>query len=90
MFLLISTLTLLKVEIEVESMDKAGNFIGWLWIENTNLSVALVEEGLASVHATAERSNHFRALQIAETGAKDRKEKVMYFFFINFMITNYC
>uniref|UniRef100_A0A646QDV8 Staphylococcal nuclease domain-containing protein 1 n=1 Tax=Hemiscolopendra marginata TaxID=943146 RepID=A0A646QDV8_9MYRI len=61
-----------EVEVEIESMDKAGNFIGWLWIDSKNLSVALVEEGLASVHFTAERSSHFRALQIAETTAKDK------------------
>ena len=24
-------------------MDKAGNFIGWLFVDNTNLSLALVE-----------------------------------------------
>ena len=28
---------------EVEAIDKAGNFIGWLFVDNTNLSVALVE-----------------------------------------------
>ena len=32
-----------QVEVEVDSMDKAGNFIGWLFIENRNLSVALVQ-----------------------------------------------
>ena len=28
---------------QVEAIDKAGNFIGWLFVDNTNLSVALVE-----------------------------------------------
>lgn len=28
-----------EVQVQVEGMDKAGNFIGWLWIGNTNLSV---------------------------------------------------
>lgn len=27
----------------MEAIDKAGNFIGWLFVENMNLSVALVE-----------------------------------------------
>uniref|UniRef100_A0A8C2ZSS9 Staphylococcal nuclease domain-containing protein n=1 Tax=Cyclopterus lumpus TaxID=8103 RepID=A0A8C2ZSS9_CYCLU len=45
-----------EVEVEVESMDKAGNFIGWLHIEGGNLSVALVENALSKVHFTAERS----------------------------------
>uniref|UniRef100_A0A671Z3U9 Staphylococcal nuclease domain-containing protein n=1 Tax=Sparus aurata TaxID=8175 RepID=A0A671Z3U9_SPAAU len=44
-----------EVEVEVESMDKAGNFIGWLHIEGLNLSVALVENALSKVHFTAER-----------------------------------
>ena len=33
----------LQVEVQVEAIDKAGNFIGWLFVDNTNLSVALVE-----------------------------------------------
>nr|CAG4646827.1 EOG090X01F7 [Megafenestra aurita] len=65
-----------EVEIEVESMDKGGNFIGWLWVDNQNYSVKLVEEGLASVHFTAERSVHYRALQIAEENAKAKKLKI--------------
>nr|CAG4638262.1 EOG090X01F7 [Cyclestheria hislopi] len=65
-----------EVNIEVESMDKGGNFIGWLWVDNRNLSVALVEEGLASVHFTAERSVHYRALQIAEENAKGRRARM--------------
>lgn len=32
-----------EVEVEVESMDKAGNFIGWMFVDDKNLSVALVE-----------------------------------------------
>merc|ERR1711936_80786 len=36
-----------EVEIEVESMDKAGNFIGYLFVDNTNLSIHLVQEGYA-------------------------------------------
>ena len=57
-------------------MDKGGNFIGWLYVDGLNLSVALVEEGLSKVHVTAERSSHFKALQHAETKAKDSKLNV--------------
>lgn len=64
-----------EVSVQVESQDKAGNFIGWLWIENINLSIALVEEGLAAVHPTAERSEHFRALKSAEDSAKEKRLK---------------
>ena len=45
-------------------MDKAGNLIGWLWVDGRNFSVSLVEEALASVHFSAERSVHHRALQV--------------------------
>jgi staphylococcal nuclease domain-containing protein 1 len=62
----------------VEGMDKGGNFIGWLYVDNINLSVALVEEGLAKVHFTAERSSHYKTLQQAEAKAKERKQKVSY------------
>ncbi|NXJ73034.1 SND1 protein, partial [Rostratula benghalensis] len=65
-----------QVEVEVESMDKAGNFIGWLHIEGLNLSVALVEHALSKVHFTAERSPYYKALLAAEEGAKQKKEKV--------------
>lgn len=69
-------LDLPQVEVEVESMDKAGNFIGWLHTEGLNLSVALVEHALSKVHFTAERSPYYKALLAAEEAAKQKKEKV--------------
>lgn len=72
-----------EVEIQVDGIDKVrGNFIGWLWIEGVNLSVALVEEGLASVHFSAEKSEYYLPLKQAEDGAKAKKEKVCIFFFL--------
>lgn len=65
-----------EVEVEVETIDKGGNFIGWLYVDSTNLSIALVEEGLAKVHFTAERSSHYKALVEAETKAKDIKKNI--------------
>ncbi|XP_053409481.1 staphylococcal nuclease domain-containing protein 1 [Nycticebus coucang] len=65
-----------EVEVEVESMDKAGNFIGWLHIDGTNLSVLLVEHALSKVHFTAERSSYYKSLLSAEETAKQKKEKV--------------
>uniref|UniRef100_A0A8C3VPX8 Staphylococcal nuclease domain-containing protein n=1 Tax=Catagonus wagneri TaxID=51154 RepID=A0A8C3VPX8_9CETA len=65
-----------EVEVEVESMDKAGNFIGWLHIDGANLSVLLVEHALSKVHFTAERSAYYKSLLSAEEAAKQRKEKV--------------
>lgn len=57
-------------------MDKAGNFIGWLWIDNINLSEALVKEGFAEVHSTAARSPYCRQLQTAEEAAQKKKLRV--------------
>ncbi|KAJ8394362.1 hypothetical protein AAFF_G00047690 [Aldrovandia affinis] len=65
-----------EVEVEVESMDKAGNFIGWLHIDGLNLSVALVEHALSKVHFTAERSSYYKTLVSGEEAARQRKEKV--------------
>jgi len=64
-----------EVDIEVESMDKGGNFIGYLFTKegNENLSEMLVREGLASVHFTAEKGNYLHKLQAAEEKAKEKK-----------------
>ena len=67
---------MVQVEVEVEAIDKGGNFIGWLYVDNTNLSVALVEAGLAKVHFTAERSSHYKSLLAAQERAKAAKLKV--------------
>lgn len=62
-----------EVTIAVESTDKAGNFIGWLWIDNVNLSVALIEHGYAAMHPNADRSKYYRELKNAEDSAKAAK-----------------
>jgi len=64
------------VEVQVESMDKGGNFIGWLFLDSLNLSVALVEEGLSKVHFTAEKSNFYQTLLSAEERAKQKKANI--------------
>lgn len=64
------------VSVHIETTDKAGtSVVGWLWTDNNvNLSVALVEEGLAEVHFSAEKSDHYRALKTAEDSAKAKKK----------------
>jgi staphylococcal nuclease domain-containing protein 1 len=52
----------------------------WLWVEDSNLSVLLVEAALASVHNTAEKTEFYQQLKRAEEVAKARKEKVNYHF----------
>lgn len=54
-------------------MDRGGNFIGWLHVDNKNLSVLLVEEGLSTVHFTAESSKFYHLLTAAQDSAKQKK-----------------
>ncbi|KAL3102323.1 hypothetical protein niasHS_003732 [Heterodera schachtii] len=69
------------VQIEVETMDKAGGFIGYMFVPvlgekgiiHKNLSELLVEAGLASVHFTADRSSYYNHLLAAEKSAKGAK-----------------
>ena len=65
-----------EVEVEVENMDKGGNFIGWLFLDGVNHSVALVENGFAKVHFTAERSPFYNQLCTVEAKAKAAKMNV--------------
>ena len=44
----------------------AGNFIGYLFAEDKNMSVELVKEGLAKMHFTAERGKYFDHLSRLE------------------------
>lgn len=68
-----------EVEIEVEGLDKMGNFIGYLFLvpegggKPQNLSELLLDQGLATLHFTAERSGHYNQLVAAEQRAKDAK-----------------
>ncbi|KAJ1967855.1 hypothetical protein IWQ62_001594 [Dispira parvispora] len=60
------------VEIEVESTDKTGAFIGTLWLDhNLNVAVKLLEEGLATLHEySASHNPHTNQLFAAEREAK--------------------
>ncbi|KAF2868215.1 hypothetical protein BDV95DRAFT_679033 [Massariosphaeria phaeospora] len=63
------------VEIDVEDCDKMGGFIGTLYINRENFAKALLEEGLASVHAySAEKSGNANELFAAEQKAKDARK----------------
>lgn len=66
----------LQVDLKVETMDKRGGMIGWMFVNNMNLSVELVEQGFARVHETAERSQYARQLKQAEERAKGLKLRV--------------
>eukprot|EP00123_Amoebidium_parasiticum_P022581 comp9044_c0_seq1/m.4227 comp9044_c0_seq1/g.4227 ORF comp9044_c0_seq1/g.4227 comp9044_c0_seq1/m.4227 type:complete len:894 (-) comp9044_c0_seq1:191-2872(-) len=62
-----------EVEIQIDGMDKVGNFIGTMYVDGTNVSVALVEAGLSSVHFTADRLPYYSQLTAAEERAKAAK-----------------
>lgn len=65
------------VDIQVENMESKGSgFIGWLFVDGVNLSVALVEEGLATVSTFMEQGEHFKILKAAEERAKAKKLNV--------------
>ena len=68
--------TTLQVEVEVDAVDKGGNFIGWLSIEGKNLSVMLVEEGLCKVLPQAERLAFGKSLFDSEEKAKEAKKNI--------------
>ncbi|KAM0453926.1 hypothetical protein ACHAO4_004673 [Trichoderma viride] len=61
-------------EVNIHDMDKVGGFIGELYIGRENFAKALIEEGLASVHAySAEKSGNSVELFAAEKKAKEAK-----------------
>jgi len=63
------------VEIDVENIDKVGGFIGTLYVGRENFARALVEEGLAEVHAySAEQSGNANELFAAEKKAKEARK----------------
>ncbi|ETI23329.1 hypothetical protein G647_05129 [Cladophialophora carrionii CBS 160.54] len=63
------------VEIDVEDTDKVGGFIGTLYVGRENFARALLEEGLAEVHAhSAEKSGHSNELFAAEKKAKEARK----------------
>jgi len=65
------------VELEVESHDKGGTFIGTLFLNKKNFAVTLLEEGLASLHTpSATRSPFFNELNEAEALAKQQKKQI--------------
>lgn len=61
------------VTIEVESMDKVGGFVGYLFMDRTNVSVKLVEQGLSKVHYSGQNGKYANELQAAQDRAQAAK-----------------
>ncbi|KAF8893956.1 hypothetical protein BD779DRAFT_1504456 [Infundibulicybe gibba] len=66
------------IEFEVDTIDKSGGFIGSLYFNKTeNVAIALVKEGLASVHSfSADSLPWARQLYDAEAEAKAAKSNI--------------
>ncbi|KAK9104002.1 hypothetical protein Scep_020846 [Stephania cephalantha] len=66
------------VEIEVETVDRTGTFLGSLWESRTNMAVTLLETGLAKLQTGfgADRMADAHLLAKAEQSAKQQKLKI--------------
>ncbi|XP_057728758.1 ribonuclease TUDOR 1-like [Arachis stenosperma] len=66
------------VEIEVETVDRTGTFLGSLWESRTNVALTLLEAGLAKLQTSfgGDRIPDFHLLEQAEQSAKNKKLKI--------------
>ncbi|OIT07317.1 PREDICTED: ribonuclease TUDOR 1-like [Nicotiana attenuata] len=66
------------VEIEVETVDRTGTFLGTLWESRSNVAVILLEAGLARMQTSfgADRLQDAHLLMQAEQAAKRQKLKI--------------
>ncbi|KAJ6676357.1 EBNA2 BINDING PROTEIN P100 [Salix viminalis] len=66
------------VEIEVETVDRTGTFLGSLWESKTNMAVTLLEAGLARFQTSfgTDRIPDAHLLEQAEQSAKRQKLKI--------------
>ena len=66
------------VQIEIEAVDKTGTFLGSLWEGKENVSIGLLEAGLAKLHPSfsTDRVTEGHLLLRAEESAKKKNLKV--------------
>ncbi|XP_014501824.1 ribonuclease TUDOR 1 [Vigna radiata var. radiata] len=66
------------VEIEVETVDRTGTFLGSLWESRNNVAATLLEAGLAKLQISfgTDRIPDFHLLEQAEQSAKRQKLKI--------------
>lgn len=72
------------IQIEVETVDRTGTFLGSLWESKTNMAVILLEAGLAKLQTSfgIDRIPDARLLEQAEQSAKKKKLKVSWAYVI--------
>ncbi|KAF9597964.1 hypothetical protein IFM89_023449, partial [Coptis chinensis] len=65
------------VEVEVETVDRTGTYLGSMWDPKTNVAVTLLEAGLAKLQTAfgADRIGDAHFLAQAEQSAKRKKIK---------------
>lgn len=65
-------------QIEVETVDRSGTFLGSLWESESNVAVTLLEHGLAKLQTPfkADKITNFHQLAHAEQSAQRQKLKV--------------
>lgn len=68
-----SLLTQRDVTIEVETMDKVGGFVGYIFVDRVNVSLKLVEQGLSKVHYSGKQGKYANELIAAEERAQAAK-----------------
>ncbi|KAK7369584.1 hypothetical protein VNO80_11625 [Phaseolus coccineus] len=66
------------VEIEVETVDRTGTFLGSLWESKTNVAITLLETGFAKLQTSfgSDRIPDFHLLERAEQSARSQKLKI--------------
>ncbi|WCJ36376.1 TUDOR-SN protein 1 [Euphorbia peplus] len=66
------------VEIEIETVDRTGTFLGSLWESRTNMATVLLEAGLAKLQTSfgMDRIPDAHLLEQAEQSAKKKKLKI--------------
>ncbi|XP_010546113.1 PREDICTED: staphylococcal nuclease domain-containing protein 1-like [Tarenaya hassleriana] len=66
------------VEIEVETVDRTGTFLGSMWESRTNVALVLLEAGLAKMQTSfgSDRIPEAHLLEQAERSAKGQKLKI--------------
>ncbi|XP_074358856.1 ribonuclease TUDOR 1-like [Apium graveolens] len=67
------------VEIEVETVDRYGTFLGSLWVSESNVAVTLLEHGIVKLQTSfnTDKITNFHQLAHAEQSAKRQKLKVL-------------
>lgn len=66
------------LQIEVETVDRTGTFLGSLWESKHNMAITLLEAGLAKLQTSfgSDRIPDAHLLEQAEQSAKKQKLKV--------------